>query len=90
MCIRDRRGSRADGHVSGAPAGASRWAGGDRSAGGVTPDDGTMLGTRGCGFCVVNNAAVGAVYALDVHRKEVERVAIIDIDVHHGNGTEAI
>ena len=40
------------------------------------------------GFCLLNNAAVAARYA----QAEVglARVAIVDIDVHHGNGTEAI
>ena len=40
------------------------------------------------GFCFFNNVAVGARHALDVHG--LERVAIIDFDVHHGNGTEDI
>jgi len=40
------------------------------------------------GFCFVNNVAVGARRALDVHG--LERVAIVDFDVHHGNGTEEI
>ncbi len=42
--------------------------------------------SNGMGFCVFNNIAVGAAYA----REElcVEKIAIIDIDVHHGNGTE--
>jgi len=43
---------------------------------------------RAMGFCIFNNVAVGAAYALDV--KGLERVAIIDFDVHHGNGTEDI
>jgi acetoin utilization deacetylase AcuC-like enzyme len=38
------------------------------------------------GFCIFNNIGVAAAYALD--RKGLERVAIIDFDVHHGNGTE--
>ena len=38
------------------------------------------------GFCFFNNIAVAAAYALDVHG--LARVAIIDFDVHHGNGTE--
>ena len=38
------------------------------------------------GFCVFNNIAIGAAYAL--HILGLERIAIIDIDVHHGNGTE--
>ncbi len=40
------------------------------------------------GFCFFNNVAVGARRALDVHG--LERVAIVDFDVHHGNGTEDI
>ncbi len=40
------------------------------------------------GFCFFNNVAVGAAHAL-AHRG-LERVAIIDFDVHHGNGTEDI
>ena len=38
------------------------------------------------GFCFFNNVAVGARHALAVHG--LERVAVIDFDVHHGNGTE--
>jgi acetoin utilization deacetylase AcuC-like enzyme len=38
------------------------------------------------GFCLLNNIAIGALHALEVHG--LERVAIIDFDVHHGNGTE--
>ena len=44
--------------------------------------------TRAMGFCLFNNVAVGAKHALEHHG--VERVAIIDFDVHHGNGTEDI
>ncbi len=40
------------------------------------------------GFCVFNNVAVAAAYALE--RKGLERIAVIDFDVHHGNGTEDI
>ena len=46
-------------------------------------------GSGSHGFCLLANAAIGAAYALDVHRRTVKRVAIIDFDVHHGNGTEA-
>lgn len=40
------------------------------------------------GFCVFNNVAVGAAHARAAHG--LERVAILDFDVHHGNGTQAI
>jgi len=43
---------------------------------------------RAMGFCIFNNIALGAAYALSEY--ELERVAIIDFDVHHGNGTEDI
>jgi acetoin utilization deacetylase AcuC-like enzyme len=41
------------------------------------------------GFCLFNNVAVAARYAQNNY-KEIERVAIIDWDVHHGNGTQGI
>ncbi len=43
---------------------------------------------RAMGFCFFNNVAVGAAHALAEH--SLERVAVIDFDVHHGNGTEAM
>jgi acetoin utilization deacetylase AcuC-like enzyme len=43
---------------------------------------------RPMGFCIFNNVAVAARHA--IHEHGVERVAIIDFDVHHGNGTEDI
>jgi len=43
---------------------------------------------RPMGFCIFNNVAVAARHARHAHG--VERVAIIDFDVHHGNGTEDI
>ena len=43
---------------------------------------------RAMGFCFFNNVAVGAAHALEAHG--LERVAIVDFDVHHGNGTEDI
>lgn len=41
---------------------------------------------RAMGFCIFNNVAIAAEYALKKH--DVERVAIIDFDIHHGNGTQ--
>lgn len=54
--------------------------------------NGLLDGGESCGFCIFNNVAAGAMYALsnEIHGPKCERVAIIDIDVHHGNGTEAI
>ena len=43
---------------------------------------------RAMGFCLFNNVAVAAAHALEVHG--LSRVAIVDFDVHHGNGTEDI
>ena len=43
--------------------------------------------SEGMGFCLFNNVAVAAAWALG---QGLERVAIVDYDVHHGNGTEAI
>jgi acetoin utilization deacetylase AcuC-like enzyme len=43
---------------------------------------------RAMGFCLFNNIAVACAHALD--RGGVERVLVLDWDVHHGNGTEAI
>ena len=43
---------------------------------------------RAMGFCLFNNVAIGAAHALAAYG--VERVAIVDFDVHHGNGTEDI
>lgn len=41
------------------------------------------------GFCIFNNVAVGARYAQNKY-KEISKVAILDWDVHHGNGTQGI
>ncbi len=57
------------------------------------------LNDRGMGFCLLSNAAIAATYALDRaaldraaldHGTQDYRVAILDWDVHHGNGTQAI
>jgi acetoin utilization deacetylase AcuC-like enzyme len=44
--------------------------------------------TRGMGFCLFSNAAIASYYALQ--QPNIQRVAILDWDVHHGNGTQAI
>lgn len=43
---------------------------------------------KGMGFCFFNNVAIAAAYAKDKYK--LKRVAILDFDVHHGNGTENI
>jgi len=43
--------------------------------------------SRAMGFCIFNQAAIAAAYAYEVHK--LERVAVVDFDVHHGNGTQA-
>jgi acetoin utilization deacetylase AcuC-like enzyme len=52
----------------------------------VRPPGHHALGRRAMGFCLVNNVAVAARYAQA--ELGIERVAIVDVDVHHGNGTE--
>jgi acetoin utilization deacetylase AcuC-like enzyme len=49
---------------------------------------GLTHGVESQGYCVLNNVAIGAQYAL--LKFDYERVAIVDFDVHHGNGTEEI
>ncbi len=44
--------------------------------------------SQAMGFCLFNNVAAGAAHALEAHG--LRRVAILDFDVHHGNGTENI
>ncbi|MDG2991947.1 histone deacetylase [Candidatus Synechococcus calcipolaris G9] len=46
------------------------------------------LPARGMGFCLLANGAIAAYYALQ--QPGIQRVAILDWDVHHGNGTQAI
>jgi len=54
--------------------------------------NGLLDGGESCGFCIFNNVAAGAMHALSDEnpRPNCERCAIVDIDVHHGNGTEEI
>ncbi len=40
------------------------------------------------GFCIFNNVAIGALHALEAHG--LSRVAVVDFDVHHGNGTQTV
>jgi len=43
--------------------------------------------TQAMGFCLFNNIAIGAVHARNTHG--LERIAAVDFDVHHGNGTQS-
>jgi len=54
----------------------------------VRPPGHHALADRAMGFCLFNNVAIGARYVQQRHR--VSRVLIVDWDVHHGNGTQAI
>lgn len=54
----------------------------------IRPPGHHALRDRAMGFCFFNNVAVGAAHAIEAYG--LNRVAIVDFDVHHGNGTEAI
>ncbi len=60
----------------------------ERSFSAVRPPGHHALRDRAMGFCVFGNVAIAAHYALQRHR--CERVLIVDWDVHHGNGTQAL
>ena len=55
---------------------------------GIRPPGHHAERSRAMGFCLINNVAVGVAHALEAHA--LERVAVVDFDVHHGNGTEDI
>ena len=59
----------------------------DRAFCAVRPPGHHATGDRAMGFCLFNNVAVGAAHAL---ARGLERVAVVDFDVHHGNGTQEI
>jgi acetoin utilization deacetylase AcuC-like enzyme len=59
----------------------------DRAFCAVRPPGHHAEADRAMGFCLFNNVAVGAAHAI---ARGLERVLVIDFDVHHGNGTQAI
>ncbi len=61
---------------------------GTRSFSAVRPPGHHALTDRGMGFCLFGNVALAAHYARSRHG--LERVLIVDWDVHHGNGTQAL
>ena len=42
------------------------------------------------GYCIFNNIGIGAAYAKYKYKDSISRIAIIDIDIHQGNGTEML
>jgi acetoin utilization deacetylase AcuC-like enzyme len=59
-----------------------------RSFSAVRPPGHHALRSSGMGFCLFGNVAIAAHYARNV--KKLDRVLIVDWDVHHGNGTQAL
>ncbi len=54
----------------------------------VRPPGHHAFRAKGTGFCIFNNIAISATHAISGYN--LERIAIIDFDVHHGNGTQNI
>ncbi len=79
---------RAAGAAVGAVDAAMSTAGPQRAFCAVRPPGHHATGNTAMGFCLFNAVAVAALHALEVHG--LERAAIADFDVHHGNGTQAI
>jgi acetoin utilization deacetylase AcuC-like enzyme len=54
----------------------------------VRPPGHHAFSDHGSGFCIFNNISVAAKYAMEKYN--VKKIAVIDFDVHHGNGTQSI
>ena len=76
-------------HVVGATVEAARqvWSGESLHSANITGGLHHAMRDRAAGFCIYNDVAVGIQYLLD---QGAERVAYVDIDVHHGDGVEKI
>ncbi|MDH3496991.1 MAG: histone deacetylase [Gemmatimonadota bacterium] len=76
-------------HAAGAAVAAARAAlDGTPAFAAVRPPGHHALAERAMGFCLVNNVVVAARWALE--ERGLVRVLIVDWDVHHGNGTQAL
>ena len=78
------RGARRRGQPRGVPAG---WTAGVAARANITGGLHHAMRDRASGFCVYNDVAIGIQWLLD---QGAERVAYVDVDVHHGDGVEAI
>ncbi|GBF95693.1 class II histone deacetylase [Raphidocelis subcapitata] len=77
-----------DAVMGGSEAGARGGEAGRGAYGLVRPPGHHATRDEGMGFCIFNNVAVAAAHAIEAYG--LERVAVVDFDVHHGNGTQSI
>jgi acetoin utilization protein AcuC len=79
----------ASAHIVGATVEAARrvWTGDVLHAANISGGLHHAMAERACGFCVYNDVAVGIRWLLD---QGAEKIAYVDVDVHHGDGVEAI
>ncbi|KAF1781582.1 Histone deacetylase domain [Phytophthora cactorum] len=54
----------------------------------LSVEESLLLSTRGMGFCLLNNVAITAKHLLETCSTQIKKIAIVDYDVHHGNGTQ--